>query len=113
MIVYQQINGKQLHRHSCGSSSGASCQVMQNYNLYTIHVYYLLFSSLTLIQQVAIANNLINDMGYPNTSGFVTYGYAAGPHVDNDDTITSGWVVQRPVQVGDFLFEGLVNASIC
>jgi len=39
---------------------------------------------------------LTNNLGFPKTSSFVTLGYDAGPHVDEDASCSLGYVVKRP-----------------
>lgn len=34
-------------------------------------------------------------LGYPRTSSFGTFAYAASPHIDQDVTPTTGWVMDR------------------
>ena len=41
----------------------------------------------------------LNIFGTPDYSNFASYAYAAGPHVDDDDAPTSGWVVSRSAKV--------------
>lgn len=56
---------------------------------------------------------MINSLGRPNTSSFATYGYCAGLHLDNDETVTHGWVIKRGSAV---MLKNLVtssNANIC
>jgi hypothetical protein len=47
---------------------------------------------------------MVNILGYPNTSTFATFGYCAALHVDNDDSATSGWVMERDPAVRNVLF---------
>ncbi|KAF8219891.1 hypothetical protein L208DRAFT_1382841 [Tricholoma matsutake] len=47
----------------------------------------------------AAEKKLINHLGRPNTSSFVTYAYCAGLHVDNDESVTHGWVIKRGIKV--------------
>lgn len=42
----------------------------------------------------------MNQLGCPNTSSFVTYAYCAGLHLDNDESVTHGWVIKRGIKVG-------------
>jgi hypothetical protein len=42
----------------------------------------------------------VNQLGRPDTSSFVTYAYCAGLHLDNDESVTHGWVIKRGVKVG-------------
>ncbi|KAF4584813.1 hypothetical protein EYR38_002044 [Pleurotus pulmonarius] len=44
---------------------------------------------------VAEESGLVNRFGAPDTASFASYGYSASFHVDNDDTITEGWVSGR------------------
>ncbi|KAJ8482679.1 hypothetical protein ONZ45_g14864 [Pleurotus djamor] len=44
---------------------------------------------------VARTSGLVNRLGTPDTTAFASYGYAAAFHVDDDDTITEGWISGR------------------
>lgn len=52
-------------------------------------------------QTAATKAKLVNKLGYPSTSTFATYGYAASAHLDKDACPTTGWVTHRPDSVGD------------
>ena len=42
---------------------------------------------------------MLNRLGRPNTASFATYAYCAGLHLDNDESITHGWVIKRGKEV--------------
>jgi hypothetical protein len=42
---------------------------------------------------------LINDLGRPDVSSFVGYGYSAGLHLDKDVCVSHGWVFKRSKEV--------------
>ena len=42
---------------------------------------------------------LVNMLGRPDTSSFATYAYCAGLHLDEDESVTHGWVIKRGKKV--------------
>jgi hypothetical protein len=50
-------------------------------------------------QARAVEKKILNQLGRPNTSSFVTYAYCAGLHLDNDESVTHGWVIKRGIKV--------------
>ena len=50
---------------------------------------------------------MLNHLGRPDTSSFATYAYCAGLHLDNDESITHGWVIKRGKGVSGLLFNSL------
>lgn len=54
---------------------------------------------LTQFQAVATEAGLLNRYGAPNTQAFASYGYCAAMHIDNDDSVTMGWISSRSDQV--------------
>jgi hypothetical protein len=48
----------------------------------------------------AVEKKMLNRLGRPNTASFATYAYCAGLHLDNDESITHGWVIKRGKEVG-------------
>jgi hypothetical protein len=55
-----------------------------------------------LVQMKAKDKGLLNRFGRPNTSAFATYAYSAGLHLDSDESVTHGWVIQRGKEVHCF-----------
>lgn len=51
------------------------------------------------MQKASTKAETLNHLRTPNYSTFATYAYAAGPHLDEDDAPTSGWVCRRSSQV--------------
>lgn len=49
-----------------------------------------------------MASQSLNKLGKQNLSAFATYGYCAGPHLDQDDCKISGWVLKHPGSVSEF-----------
>jgi hypothetical protein len=47
----------------------------------------------------AVEKMMLNGLGRPNTASFATYAYCAGLHLDNDESITHGWVIKRGKEV--------------
>ena len=54
---------------------------------------------LLIFDQSATNELLLNSLGTPNLSQFVTFGYSAGSHLDRDDSPTVGRVFQRSDEV--------------
>jgi hypothetical protein len=42
---------------------------------------------------------MMNRLGRPNTASFATYAYCAGLHLDSDESVTHGWVINRGKKV--------------
>jgi hypothetical protein len=57
------------------------------------------YPGLTISQAVAIEKKKLNILQTPDYSSFVAFAYCSGPHLDNDDAPTSGWVFKRSDQV--------------
>lgn len=52
-----------------------------------------------LPQDNATAGSLLNRYGVPNYQSFASYGYSAAMHIDNDDSVTVGWISARSSKV--------------
>jgi hypothetical protein len=37
---------------------------------------------------------MLNQLGHPNTASFAMYAYCAGLHLDNDKSVTHGWMIK-------------------
>jgi hypothetical protein len=46
-----------------------------------------------------VEKKMLNRLGRPNTAAFATFVYCAGLHLDNDESITHGWVIKHGKKV--------------
>jgi hypothetical protein len=42
-----------------------------------------------------MSTRLINKLGRPDVSSFSTFAYSAGLHLDDDNSVSHGWVLTR------------------
>ncbi|KDQ56207.1 hypothetical protein JAAARDRAFT_194877 [Jaapia argillacea MUCL 33604] len=50
----------------------------------------------------ALKCKMLNAVGQPETSSFATFAYCAGTHLDNDESASHGWVMERPKNMSRF-----------